>query len=102
MNYANRKEGEDKTYQASFVGFFTANKPKYSCIVVINEPKNGQVYGGKVAAPIFKELADKIYATDIDIHTALEYQNTIVDFPHIKNASSQKITKILKDLSIPF
>ena len=102
LNYANRKEGEDKTYQASFVGFFPANKPKYSCIVVINEPKNGQVYGGKVAAPIFKELADKIYATDIDLHKALEYQNTIVDFPHIKNASSQKVAKILKDLSIPF
>ena len=39
LNYADRKEGEAKMYQASFVGFFPADNPKYSCIVVINNPK---------------------------------------------------------------
>jgi len=39
INYWKRKEGELKSYNASFVGFFPANNPKYSCIVVINDPK---------------------------------------------------------------
>ncbi|MEN9333283.1 MAG: hypothetical protein RLY35_463 [Bacteroidota bacterium] len=54
-------------YRASFVGYFPADKPKYSCIVVIEDP-HGIYYASKVAAPVFRELADKIYATTLDIH----------------------------------
>jgi len=58
----------EHTYRASFVGFFPAQNPRYSCIVVINKPGAGVYYGGAVAAPVFKELADKIYSTEIDQH----------------------------------
>lgn len=54
-------------YRASFVGYFPADKPKFSCIVVIEDPR-GVYYASKVAAPVFRELADKIYATALDIH----------------------------------
>jgi cell division protein FtsI (penicillin-binding protein 3) len=54
-------------YRASFVGYFPAEKPKYSCIVVIEDPR-GVYYASKVAAPVFKELAGKVYATNLDIH----------------------------------
>lgn len=51
-------------YVASFAGFFPADVPKYSCIVVIHEPKKEKgYYGAKVAAPVFKEIAQKIYTT---------------------------------------
>lgn len=51
-------------YVASFAGFFPADNPKYSCIVVIHEPKKEKgYYGAKVAAPVFKEIAQKIYTT---------------------------------------
>ena len=51
-------------YVASFAGFFPADKPKYSCIVVIHEPnKKKGYYGATVAAPVFKEIAQKIYTT---------------------------------------
>ncbi|CAM1373567.1 Penicillin-binding protein [Tenacibaculum litopenaei] len=55
-------------YVASFAGFFPAKNPKYSCIVVIHEPKKALgYYGSKVAAPVFKEIAHKIYtSTPID------------------------------------
>jgi cell division protein FtsI (penicillin-binding protein 3) len=56
----------DHKYRASFVGFFPAQNPRYSCIVVINKPGEGEYYGGAVAAPVFKELADKIYSTEIN------------------------------------
>ena len=57
-----------KHYYTSFVGYFPADNPKYSCIVVIDNPKGYQQYGSDVAAPVFKEIADKIYALDIDMH----------------------------------
>ena len=53
-----------KYYVASFAGFFPADKPKYSCIVVIHSPKKEKgYYGATVAAPVFKEIAQKIYTT---------------------------------------
>ncbi|UKJ06853.1 penicillin-binding protein [Solitalea lacus] len=61
-------------YQASFCGYFPANNPKYSMIVVINEPTNKLYYGGAVAAPVFKEVADKVYATQLEIHQGVEKQ----------------------------
>jgi len=53
-----------KTYSTSFCGFFPADKPKYSCIVVIDSPSKGRIYGGDVAAPVFRDLADKCMARD--------------------------------------
>ncbi len=56
--------GYNKTnYNSSFVGYFPANRPKYSCIVVINNPSSGKIYGGSVAGPAFREISDKIFAT---------------------------------------
>ena len=53
-----------KTYSTSFCGFFPADRPKYSCIVVIDSPSKGRIYGGDVAAPVFREIADKCMARD--------------------------------------
>lgn len=55
-----------KQYQASFVGYFPADKPKYSMIVVINDPK-GAYYGALVSGPVFREVADRIYASDVEM-----------------------------------
>jgi cell division protein FtsI (penicillin-binding protein 3) len=60
------------TYQASFVGYFPADNPKYSCIVVVNAPSNDVYYAAQVAGPIFKEIADKVYSSRLDIHRELE------------------------------
>lgn len=51
-----------RKHQASFVGYFPANNPKYSCIVVLYSGKTkGNFYGGTWAAPVFKRISDKIY-----------------------------------------
>jgi len=72
------KAGYDKkNYNASFVGYFPAGNPKYSCIVVISRPTAGKIYGGAVAAPVFREIADKVYATRMDIHDGLKLPDTI-------------------------
>lgn len=63
MGYRNRK------YQSSFAGYFPAEDPKYSIVVVIRNPRNGY-YGASTAGPVFKELADMVYANDLNMHSA--------------------------------
>ncbi len=58
-NYANK--GEYAKYNGSFCGYFPAEHPMYSMIVVIYDPK-GVYYGGAVAGPVFKNVAEKVYA----------------------------------------
>jgi cell division protein FtsI (penicillin-binding protein 3) len=53
---------ESIQYVSSFVGYFPAEKPKYSCIVVIHKPNKAKgYYGATVAAPVFKRIAKSIY-----------------------------------------
>ena len=57
-------EQGNRRYQASFAGYFPADDPKYSCIVVLyTGPTKGNFYGATWAAPVFKRIADKIYAS---------------------------------------
>ena len=56
---------KNKEYQASFVGFFPSDKPKYSCIVLIDSPNQEKgFYGSQVAIPAFKEIAKNIYVKE--------------------------------------
>ena len=62
VNY--HKAGKEGLYYASsFVGYFPADKPKYSCIVVVHKPNtaNNNYYGADVAGPVFKRIAQKIF-----------------------------------------
>jgi len=92
-----------KNYNATFVGYFPADDPIYSCIVVVNNPSAGKYYGGSVAAPIFKEIADNIFATSISLELANtqpidSITNAFVRRPlHFKDLSM-----IYNSLNIPF
>jgi cell division protein FtsI (penicillin-binding protein 3) len=59
---ANGRHGyADHIYQSSFAGYFPADNPQYSCIVLIkNKPFAKKFYGAMVAGPVFKEIADKL------------------------------------------
>ncbi|WP_339918801.1 penicillin-binding protein [uncultured Flavobacterium sp.] len=65
VNYA-KDGGSGKYYASSFVGYFPADHPKYSCIVVVHKPStvNNNYYGADVAGPVFKRIAQKIF-TDV-------------------------------------
>lgn len=56
------KKGGPKRYNASFAGYFPAENPKYTVIVVISDPSKGSIYGGSVAAPVVRDIADRLYA----------------------------------------
>ena len=59
-----------KGLRVSFVGYFPANRPKYSCMVLVENSMSAgtNLYAGQVAAPVFKQVADRIYAYDIGLH----------------------------------
>lgn len=61
-NYA-KNGGSEKHYISSFVGYFPADEPEYSCIVVVHEPNTSKnnYYGADVAGPVFKRIAQKIF-----------------------------------------
>jgi len=90
-----------RKYYTSFAGYFPADKPMYSCIVVINEPKGVFQYGASVAAPVFKEIADMIYAKNIDVHAPFEFAQVEEDvFPVIKAGNKEELELICEELNI--
>lgn len=90
-------------YQASFVGYFPAEKPLYTCIVIINSPSTGIYYGGLVAGPVFKEIAEKVYSNSLDFQEGIN-QNYVplTSRPAILNGKSDNLTQVLKSLHLPF
>ncbi len=53
---------DNRNYNASFVGYFPADNPKYSCIVVVNRPRKVGYYASEIAVPVFRDIALKVYA----------------------------------------
>ncbi len=94
---------KEYSYQASFVGYFPADKPKYSCIVVVNAPSKDKYYGSAISGPIFKEIADKVYANSIEIHESVEVSedSTIKYVPYSKNGNQKDLQRIFTELHIP-
>ncbi|MBK6932353.1 MAG: penicillin-binding protein 2 [Saprospirales bacterium] len=68
LNYHKFRAQAGIRYQAGFCGFFPADNPVYSCIVVISEPKRGGYHGAEAAAPVFREIADKCFALKAALH----------------------------------
>lgn len=58
------------SYQASFVGYFPAEAPRYTCIIVVSSPSAKGYTGNVVAGPIFREIADKLYGNRLDMQDA--------------------------------
>ena len=71
---ANKGYRVDKKYQASFCGYFPADNPKYSLIVVVNNPRKGTYYAASVAGPVFREIADRVFASDVNMFDPLQEQ----------------------------
>ncbi|SFG92711.1 penicillin-binding protein [Pedobacter insulae] len=89
-----------KQYQASFVGYFPAEKPKYSMIVVINDPKN-EYYGALVSGPVFRKIADRIYASDNEMYSQVK-TNKIgnTQIPEAKAGHSKATRKVYSAFGI--
>ncbi len=81
-------------YYTSFIGYFPADKPKYTCIVVIDEPVGSNLYAADVSAPVFRQIADKIFAYDISMHRRLVLKSNtqkLAEFQNAGKVSDQKL-----------
>lgn len=98
---ATPNKGYDKTnYNASFVGYFPADNPKYSCIVVVSRPSTGRYYASSVAVPVFKEIADKVYATNLEIQQEDTLPNS-TSYPLYATGYQEELKKLYHSFEIP-
>ena len=90
-------------YQASFVGYFPANKPIYSCIVVISKPKR-EYYGARVSGIVFAEIANKVYASALQYHRAVNSPKAShsPQIPTVKTAYFKDVTDVLKSFNLRY
>lgn len=92
----------NRDYQASFVGYFPADKPLYTCIVIINSPSNGIYYGGLVAGPVFKEIAEKVYSSSVDFLEPINNkQNLLTKAPGSIKSQNDEMVIASKALKLP-
>ncbi len=116
-NYVS-KDPDKLKYISSFAGYFPADNPKYSCIVIIHEPdKSVGYYGADVSGPVFKSVAQKIYANsplideveikaeniDLDKSYQTYYANAQKEFktvPNVKGMSGMDAIPILENLGL--
>lgn len=96
------KSKSEVSYQASFVGYFPADNPMYSCIVVVNSPSKNVYYGNQVAGPVFLEIARKVYATSVEMHPAmLAKRNNPPKTPYSKDGNREELANVLQQLNLP-
>jgi cell division protein FtsI (penicillin-binding protein 3) len=97
------RQGPRMSYQASFVGYFPAENPLYSCIVVVNAPSNGVYYGNIVAGSVFKEISDKVYATSFyRDYKAENGDDNKLTAPEAGNGYRSDINEVLGDLKVRY
>ena len=103
---ANNNEGYShggkKIYQSSFAGYFPADDPKYSCIVVINDPKGGDFYGASIAGPVFRQISDYVYAYQLGLNEDIDLPQTEIknDIPGLTAGRKEDIASVLDELDI--
>ncbi len=112
--------GADKHYISSFVGYFPAENPKYSCIVVVHKPdtSTNQYYGADVAGPVFTRIAQKIFTDSptknivknlelknsnqeksySDYYTKLQEKKNVI--PNLKGMSGMDAVALLGNLKV--
>lgn len=89
----------DKAYYTSFAGYFPADNPKYSAIVIIDSPRFG-LMAGDAAAPVFRDIADKIYAGDVEMHRMLAEKSSPQDVPGVAAGKFEDLHEVCNRLGI--
>jgi cell division protein FtsI (penicillin-binding protein 3) len=95
-------QGSVVRHQASFVGYFPAEDPIYTAIVVIAAPTKN-IYGAEVSGTVFKAIADKVYSSSLQYHAAINdnKHQALQHLPETKNGYLTDIQKVLDYLKIP-
>jgi cell division protein FtsI (penicillin-binding protein 3) len=94
--------GENKRYLASFVGYFPADKPIYSCIVVVSGPTE-DIYGAVVSGTVFTAIANKVYASSLGYHKPVNVNaERKTELPITKVGNRKDIIDLFNQFNIPY
>ena len=105
VKFWEQEPGDKERHSASFIGFFPSKEPKYSCMVIIYDfikDNKEDRHAGKIAAPVFKEISDKVFAFDPELKRSLysrndlQYRNDIVDSIYVNNVMHESTLYINK------
>ncbi|MEP7256475.1 MAG: penicillin-binding protein 2, partial [Ferruginibacter sp.] len=92
----------NKIYQASFIGYFPANQPKYTMAVVIQNSKESKmVYGADVSGTVFKEISDRIYSSYLSTKQYVII-NKADSFQYNYFGLKNELNSIFNSLNVPF
>jgi cell division protein FtsI (penicillin-binding protein 3) len=84
------------------VGYFPADKPRYSCIVVVNAPSKYIYYGNLVAGPIFRSITDRIYVREYDMQEkGVEPARQEIQVPFSKSGMREPLENTFSYLRLP-
>ena len=99
---ANKGYAADKKYQASFCGYFPSDNPKYSLIVVINNPRKGTYYAASIAGPVFREIADRVFVSDVSMFNSLSNQKYTsgTKMPEAKTGEKKATQQVFKSFGV--
>jgi cell division protein FtsI (penicillin-binding protein 3) len=98
----NSNKGYGDDYQASFVGYFPADEPKYSLIVNIAGPTK-QIYGAQVSGTVFTAIADKVYASSPEYHPDFNKEAPVLaSVPQVKYGSSRDVKVAMDKMKIRY
>jgi Cell division protein FtsI/penicillin-binding protein 2 len=93
--------GDKDEHQASFCGYFPADRPKYSMIVVISNPRIGSHLAARVAGPVFRKIADRVYAGDLELsHGTPTHFVGNTTMPKIKEGNMAAVKKVYSKLGV--
>lgn len=101
------------SHTGSFVGFFPADNPQFLITVILDDPKGGSFYGGKVAAPVFKRIAEKIigFSGNLNLNEPtfesktktsdiVNVNNNSILIPNLMNLKLEDAKDVLRDLKL--
>ncbi len=105
VNYSKGNvDSKYRMHRASFAGYFPADKPQYSCIVVISEPQKALTHGGDLAAPVFREISDRVMGVNSNMQSVsnkgiqtINKGNDVISY----NAGVNNQNKILDTSIVP-
>jgi cell division protein FtsI (penicillin-binding protein 3) len=97
----NTNQGYGDKHLASFVGYFPADKPKYSCIVSIAGPTR-EIYGAQVSGTVFAAIANKVFSSSLEYHHNYNGGNRIATFPKVKAGYNPDAQLVLKKLGVNY
>ncbi len=86
------------SYFTSFVGFFPVDEPKIVCYIMVSSPEKAK-YGGSVAAPIFKNVSDRIVETDYSLRPGFTIKSASVLKDELKKEKTNTVSNVYSDVS---